>query len=81
MGTNCTPTNWKYAKGSTVGPKDGEELPDFQELSEDAIWSAMEEWIEMEEDPEVVLFELENEAEAEDDGLEKTKEAYEVEDD
>eukprot|EP00961_Rhodomonas_salina_P247502 3344058-Rhodomonas_salina.1 len=51
-----------------AGPKDTEEgeMPDFKGLSEDAIWSAMEEWIEMEEDPEVVLIELENEAEAED---------------
>eukprot|EP00961_Rhodomonas_salina_P254871 3444625-Rhodomonas_salina.1 len=62
-----------------VGPKDGEELPDFKGLSEDAILSAMEEWIEMEEDQEVVLIELENEAEAEDDVLEKPKEADEVE--
>eukprot|EP00961_Rhodomonas_salina_P087456 1176315-Rhodomonas_salina.1 len=35
----------------------------------------------MEEDPEVVLIELENEAQAEDEVLEKRKEADEVEDD
>eukprot|EP00961_Rhodomonas_salina_P290953 3931466-Rhodomonas_salina.1 len=56
-------------------------MPDFKGLSEDAIQSAMEEWIEMDEDQEVVLIELENEAEAGEEVLENPKKANEVEDD
>jgi hypothetical protein len=42
------------------------DMPDFNSVAEEDVWAAVEEWIDMEENPEVVLIELENEAEAED---------------
>ncbi len=41
-------------------------MPDFNGVAKEDVRAAVEEWIDMEENPEVVLIELENEAEAED---------------
>ena len=43
-----------------------EDFLDFQELDHSQVKAAVEEWIDMEQDPEVALIELENEADEED---------------
>ena len=43
-----------------------EDFLDFQELDQSQVKAAVEEWIDMEQDPEVALIELENEADEED---------------